>query len=87
MLQLIGLGQMNSLAEIRQVVRHSFAPVVYEPEQAAAWDAAYDRFRLLLPPSLIPGWNRVLSQPSYLRTAIFSFRHLGFLWEKAASIR
>ena len=51
MLQLMGLGQMASLAEIRQVVRHSFAPVVYEPEQAAAWDAAYDRFRSLLPPA------------------------------------
>ena len=51
MLQLMGLGQMSSLAEIRHVVRHSFAPVMYEPEQAAAWDAAYDRFRPLLPPA------------------------------------
>ena len=51
MLQLIGLGQMNSLTEIRQVVRHSFAPVVYEPEQTAAWDAAYNRFRSLLSPA------------------------------------
>ena len=49
LLQLIGLGQLASLAEARQVVRDSFDPEVYQPEQSANWDAAYDRFRRLLP--------------------------------------
>ena len=51
LLQLIGLGQLASLTEARQVVRHSFDPQIYEPEQTAEWDAAYDRFRPLLPPA------------------------------------
>jgi len=49
LLQLIGLGQLGSLADARQVVRRSFAPVAYEPDQTADWDAAYDRFCRLVP--------------------------------------
>ena len=49
LLQLIGLGQLGSLADARQVVRRSFAPVAYEPDQTADWDAAYDRFCPLVP--------------------------------------
>jgi rhamnulokinase len=49
LLQLIGLGQLASLAEARQVVRDSYDPEVYQPEQSADWDAAYDRFRRLSP--------------------------------------
>mgnify|MGYP003302953973 CR=1 FL=1 len=49
LLQLIGLGQLDSLADARQVVRRSFAPTVYEPDQTTDWDAAYERrFRPLV---------------------------------------
>jgi rhamnulokinase len=51
LLQLIGLGQLASLAEARQVVHRSFEPITYQPEQMADWDAAYARFRPLLPPA------------------------------------
>ena len=51
LLQLIGLGQLASLTEARQVVRDSFDPMVYPPENTADWDMAYDRFRPLLPPT------------------------------------
>lgn len=49
MLQAIGLGELASLDDARQVVRRSFAPAIYEPEEAAGWDEAYHRFRSLLP--------------------------------------
>ncbi len=49
MLQLIGLGQLTSLAEAREVVRRSFESEIYEPESETDWDAAYNRFRQFLP--------------------------------------
>ena len=49
LLQLIGLGQLASLAEARQVVRDSFDPEIFPPEMTTDWDAAYDRFRPLVP--------------------------------------
>ena len=49
MLQLIGLGQLTSLAEAREVVRRSFESEIYEPASETDWDTAYDRFRQLLP--------------------------------------
>jgi rhamnulokinase len=41
-------GEVGSLAEIRDVVRASSEMKRYEPRNAAAWDAAYERFRELL---------------------------------------
>ena len=42
--QAMGLGELASLADAREVVRASFSPVLYEPSDAAAWDEAYARF-------------------------------------------
>jgi rhamnulokinase len=43
LVQAIGLGELGSLAEAREVVRRSFAPAVYEPADDAAWDDACGR--------------------------------------------
>ncbi len=42
--QAIALGELASLAEAREVVRVSFAPAVYEPDDRGPWDEAYARF-------------------------------------------
>jgi rhamnulokinase len=44
LLQAISLGELASPTEAREVVRASVAPVVYEPEDAAAWQEARERF-------------------------------------------
>jgi rhamnulokinase len=43
--QAMGAGELSGLAEIREVVRASCAPVRVEPKTSAEWDAAYERFR------------------------------------------
>ena len=43
MVQAIGLGEVGSLDEARQVVRNSFEPAYYEPAPGQDWDAAYER--------------------------------------------
>jgi rhamnulokinase len=48
LMQAIGLKQLGSLAEARCVVLKSFTPEVYEPQNTAAWDAAYSRLRELI---------------------------------------
>ena len=42
--QAIALGDLASLDEARELVRHSFATEVYEPTDGDAWEAAYERF-------------------------------------------
>jgi rhamnulokinase len=42
--QAIGLGELGSLAEAREVVRASFPPTVYEPGDPTPWDEAFGRF-------------------------------------------
>jgi len=50
MMQALGKGDLGSVADVRQVVRRSFAPVIYEPQSGKdAWDQAYGRYRSLLP--------------------------------------
>jgi rhamnulokinase len=49
MVQALGLGIVNSLAQIREVVRQSVAVTTYEPNEPARWDEPYERFRRLLP--------------------------------------
>jgi rhamnulokinase len=44
LVQAIALGEVGSVAEAREVVRASFAPVVHEPEPANAWQEARSRF-------------------------------------------
>jgi rhamnulokinase len=49
LVQLIALGELSNLAEARAVVRRSFAPQRYEPQHRADWDAAFARFRQVMP--------------------------------------
>jgi rhamnulokinase len=44
LVQAMSLGEVGSLAEGREVVRASVAPVVYEPEEGATWREARERF-------------------------------------------
>jgi len=43
MVQALGLGEVGSLDEGRQVVRNSFKPTYYAPSPGQDWDAAYER--------------------------------------------
>jgi rhamnulokinase len=44
LLQALGRGSLGSMAEVREVVAHSFALTLYEPHPSAAWDEAYAAF-------------------------------------------
>ena len=44
LLQALALGHISSLEEGRAIVRNSFDVITYEPQNAAAWDAAYPRY-------------------------------------------
>ncbi len=46
--QLIALGELKDLAEARKVIAVSEDPKFYEPQNAAAYDEAYNRFEALL---------------------------------------
>lgn len=48
LVQAMALGEVGSLAEIREVIRNSFPTKVYEPKDTAKWDEAYERFIKLL---------------------------------------
>lgn len=47
LLQMMALGELGSIAEGRALVRHSFDLETYEPRNADAWEAAYERFQQL----------------------------------------
>jgi rhamnulokinase len=47
LVQAIGAGQLESLADARRVVRSSFPLTIVEPKSTAGWDEAYDKFRNL----------------------------------------
>ena len=50
LVQALGLGWLGSIADIREVVRSSFAPRVYEPSgDTDGWEVAYRRFCRFLP--------------------------------------
>jgi hypothetical protein len=40
----MSLGEIASVREGREVVRASFTPTLYEPQDAAEWEAARERF-------------------------------------------
>jgi rhamnulokinase len=44
LVQAIALGELESVAEGRALVRHSFDLETYEPQDTAAWDEAFDRY-------------------------------------------
>ena len=46
-MQLIGLGQLASIDEARQLIRDSFEPDIYEPVDPNPWDEAAERFAQL----------------------------------------
>jgi rhamnulokinase len=46
--QLLAMGEVSSLAQSRELIAKSFAPVVYEPQDSRAWDDAYARFEKVL---------------------------------------
>jgi rhamnulokinase len=48
LVQALALGHVSSLAQGRELVRRSFPLVTFEPQQAAAWDAAYERYERLM---------------------------------------
>jgi len=47
LLQMMAMGELDSVAEGRALVRHSFDLESYEPGNGDGWEAAYARFRLL----------------------------------------
>ncbi|MFM7845563.1 MAG: rhamnulokinase family protein [Planctomycetota bacterium] len=44
MLQAVASGDVGSIAQARDVIRHSFAVEEYYPQQPLPWDYAYERF-------------------------------------------
>ena len=48
LMQARGLGLVKSLAEARDIVRHSFGVITYEPRQPENWAEPYARFHQLL---------------------------------------
>jgi rhamnulokinase len=44
LIQALALGHLESLAAMRDVVRHSFEVQTYQPQNEAAWQQAYERF-------------------------------------------
>ena len=45
MMQAVAAGDVASIAEARQVIRHSFPLDEYEPGQKGPWDEAFGRFQ------------------------------------------
>jgi len=45
LVQLMALGEVADLAQIRQVVRQSCEMLTYEPQEVDAWQQAYARYR------------------------------------------
>jgi rhamnulokinase len=48
MAQALSAGYVKSLAEMRDVISHSFSLERYEPENMKQWDIAYNRFREII---------------------------------------
>ena len=48
LVQLVALGELNDLADVRAVVRASYPPTRYTPSYLSDWEVAYARFRQLL---------------------------------------
>jgi len=48
LMQAVALGHIQSLDEARAIVRHSFKPETYQPQEAAQWAAAYGKLCALI---------------------------------------
>ena len=44
LMQLVALGEIHNLSEVRQIARNSFLTEEYIPKNHCEWDMAYDRF-------------------------------------------
>ena len=47
LIQALALGHLDSLAELRKVVRDSFPIVEFHAEHSAEWSDAFERFQSL----------------------------------------
>ncbi len=45
MMQAVASGDVSSIAQAREVIRNSFPVQQYQPQNAAAWDEAYEKFQ------------------------------------------
>ncbi|MHC4941945.1 MAG: rhamnulokinase [Planctomycetota bacterium] len=45
MMQALALGHVDSHAELREVIRQSFEPSIYDPQDPGGWDEAFERFK------------------------------------------
>ncbi len=52
MMQAIATGDISTIAEGRELVKHSFEMVTYEPRDTEQWEEVYQRFRELFEQSL-----------------------------------
>ncbi|MCS7064650.1 MAG: rhamnulokinase [Fimbriimonadales bacterium] len=52
LVQAMGLGYLNGLDEVRELVRRAFSPTLYEPRDTHAWHEAYEKFTQFLTPNL-----------------------------------
>ena len=48
MMQAVASGAVGSIAQAREVIRRSFYVETYTPQNAGPWNAAYERFTVLL---------------------------------------
>ncbi len=48
MMQAIAAGAVGSISEARRVIRTSFPLIEYEPQETAAWQEAFERFKRLV---------------------------------------
>jgi len=48
MVQARALGHVDSLASMREVIRRSWAPPRYLPEEVPSWERAFEKFRILI---------------------------------------
>ncbi len=48
MVQVMALGQVKDLKEIRRVVSSSFSPEIYQPEDSGLWSEAFEKYKAVI---------------------------------------
>lgn len=48
MVQVMALGHVKDLKEIRRVVSRSFSPEIYQPDDFALWSEAFERYKVVI---------------------------------------
>ena len=54
LMQMVATGEIASLSEGREIIRRSFQPTAYSPEDADEWERAYERFKGISSHSSLP---------------------------------